>query len=253
MKWYKRDPSAALAGMIGLTIEERGAYNTLLDLLYDRDLDVTDEIVTRALCCRPQVWRRLRASLIAKGKVRVKDDGKLTANRVETEVQTARKLISNMSELGKVSAEKRRQNKDSSPTGPLVTTTTTSTTREEREEKMPRKRGRPKVPLPDNWHPAEELSSDDLFELERFKNHARANDRRCADWFAAWRNWKTSPYRKGGQNGRNGTDGADRKSDFRSALAKLREYADDAGTSEEMRESGGSVAGLLPDGRRARS
>ena len=32
LKWYKRDPRAALVGMSCLTLEERGAHNTILDL-----------------------------------------------------------------------------------------------------------------------------------------------------------------------------------------------------------------------------
>lgn len=76
--------------MIGLTVEERGAYYTLMDLQYARapHNDVTDELVVKALAVRPQVWRRLKASLMAKGKVH-ETDGKLTANRVETEVKLA--------------------------------------------------------------------------------------------------------------------------------------------------------------------
>jgi len=37
VRWYKRDPNAALTGMAGLTLEERGAYNTILDLIYAND------------------------------------------------------------------------------------------------------------------------------------------------------------------------------------------------------------------------
>jgi uncharacterized protein YdaU (DUF1376 family) len=97
MKWYKRDPAAALEGMIGLSGEERGYYNTLLDLLYARSPHgtVTDELVIKAAGERPQVWRRVKAMLIAKGKVR-ETDGKLTANRVETEVKLARNRMDNM-------------------------------------------------------------------------------------------------------------------------------------------------------------
>lgn len=95
MKWYKRDPDAALAGMIGLTLEERAIYNTVIDLLYSRDGDLPteDEFFARACGCRPQLWRRVRDSLIAKGKLHYKTDGKLTANRVENELKTASKLI----------------------------------------------------------------------------------------------------------------------------------------------------------------
>ena len=32
--WYKRDIRAAIAGMTHLTLEERGAYNTIIDHQY---------------------------------------------------------------------------------------------------------------------------------------------------------------------------------------------------------------------------
>ena len=41
-------------------------------------------------------------------------------------------------------------------------------------------------------------------ELIRFRDHAAANDRRQADWHAAWRNWVSSPFnatKNGGTNG----------------------------------------------------
>lgn len=118
MKWYKRDPLAALEGMTELTLEEGGAYNIVIDLLYarDGDLPVDDAFFAKALRCRPQVWRRVRDSLITKGKLHYKTDGKLTANRVETELQSAAKLIANMSHLGEVSAQKRNKNKGDPPT-----------------------------------------------------------------------------------------------------------------------------------------
>ncbi len=111
MKWYKRDPDAALSGMIGLSLEERAVYNTVIDLLYSRDgeLPTDDTFFSRACECRPQVWRRVRDALIAKGKLHYRDDGKLTANRVEKELQTARKLITKMADLGRVSSEKRNE------------------------------------------------------------------------------------------------------------------------------------------------
>jgi Protein of unknown function (DUF1376). len=94
MKWVKFDPAAFNDGVIGLSFEERGAYITLISLQYARApaIQVTDELVIRAAACRPQVWRRIKKSLITKGKVR-ETDGKLTANRVEDEVKTALKLM----------------------------------------------------------------------------------------------------------------------------------------------------------------
>jgi hypothetical protein len=46
------------------------------------------------------------------------------------------------------------------------------------------------------WTP-DKLSS----ELARFVDHARANNRKQADWHAAWRNWVTSPFQAPKANG----------------------------------------------------
>jgi Helix-turn-helix domain len=61
------------------------------------------------------------------------------------------------------------------------------------------KRRKPETPLPDNWTPSiasmdkakrRSLSDADISrELEKFRNHARQNDRRCRDWDAAADNW----------------------------------------------------------------
>jgi hypothetical protein len=61
-----------------------------------------------------------------------------------------------------------------------------------------------KQPLPENWNPI--IAEADAAELQRFKDYARANSKLYADWDAAWRNWKTSPYRKSnaGQSNGNG-------------------------------------------------
>src|SRR5512139_3628343 len=73
LKWYPRDPRAALSGMMKLTLEECGAYNKVLDLIYLRQgklVDDPDEIC-RWLNCKPRVWKRIRAKLMNLGKLYV--------------------------------------------------------------------------------------------------------------------------------------------------------------------------------------
>jgi uncharacterized protein YdaU (DUF1376 family) len=96
MKFYKRDPDAALAGMNELTLEERGAYNTLLDWLYSRDNLVpdNDDTIARVLGCQKRRWLRIKARLIAKCKIRI-EAGMLNANRVTETIQTANELSFN--------------------------------------------------------------------------------------------------------------------------------------------------------------
>lgn len=72
--WYKRDPVAALDGMRVLSLEERGAYNTVLDLIYSRDGNLPDD--DRFICgwlgVDLRIWKRIKARLIALGKLYVR-------------------------------------------------------------------------------------------------------------------------------------------------------------------------------------
>lgn len=71
LKWHKRDHNAALQGMMTLTLEERGAYNTVLDLMYAHDgrLPDNDDEICSWLRVDIRRWRRIRKRLIEKGKL----------------------------------------------------------------------------------------------------------------------------------------------------------------------------------------
>jgi hypothetical protein len=71
VKWYKRDPNAALTGMASLTLEERGAYNTILDLIYAHDGAIDDDhkFIAGGLRVDLRVWKRIRQRLIEGGKL----------------------------------------------------------------------------------------------------------------------------------------------------------------------------------------
>lgn len=73
LKWYKRDPNAALHGMIGMTLEERGAYNTILDIIYAHDGAVDDDVAKIAAMSGidKRIWARLRTRLLELGKIYV--------------------------------------------------------------------------------------------------------------------------------------------------------------------------------------
>lgn len=90
MKFYKRDPDRALAGMSELTLKQRGAYNSLIDLLYARDGDVPDDDVrvAKMITCHWREWATLKRQLIELGKVRV-EGGKILANRVQETLKEA--------------------------------------------------------------------------------------------------------------------------------------------------------------------
>jgi uncharacterized protein YdaU (DUF1376 family) len=90
LKWYQRDPHAALAGMNQLTLEERGAYNTVLDLIYMADGALPDEpaAVCRWLGTNSRRWRRIRSTLIKKQKLYVLG-GCLRNERADRVIATA--------------------------------------------------------------------------------------------------------------------------------------------------------------------
>ena len=117
IKWYKRDPDAALAGMMSLSLEERGAYNTVLDLIYSRadKLPDDDAFICGFLKCDPRVWKRLKDRLISAGKLYV-EDGLIRNKRASYEVTYAVSRALLVSELnrskGIKSGDVRRQNKD---------------------------------------------------------------------------------------------------------------------------------------------
>ena len=104
LKWYKRDPRAALAGMMKLTLEECGAYNKILDLIYLRGGMLADdsEEICRWLNCKPRIWKRIRAKLINLEKIYV-HAGCLHNERADDEIVKYTRKV----DLGTQNADKR--------------------------------------------------------------------------------------------------------------------------------------------------
>jgi uncharacterized protein YdaU (DUF1376 family) len=136
IRWYKRDPDAALSGMMGLTLEERGAYNTVLDLLYSRAgyLPDDDRFICGWLRCDPRIWRRIKQRLVDLKKL-VIESGQITNYRATSEITMALHRLEDAAEAGRSSARRRacvsKENNDIAPTtvektDQLTTTTTTS-------------------------------------------------------------------------------------------------------------------------------
>lgn len=71
LAWYKRNPADAINGMVGLTFEEQGFYNALLDNMYLEGGGLRDDpqFMGRLLRCNPRTYVKLRDRLIAAGKI----------------------------------------------------------------------------------------------------------------------------------------------------------------------------------------
>lgn len=142
MKFYKRDPDRALAGMAELTLKQRGAYNSLLDLLYSRDGDVpdNDERVARMMTCHRREWAAVKKELIALEKIWV-EDGKLRAKRVQETINEASKFSQDQSDRASNGWQKRKKYNDikdaDMPHGNALTPTDTPTPIKKEEEIRP--------------------------------------------------------------------------------------------------------------------
>lgn len=103
--WYKRYPEDALAGMMGLSLEERGAYNSVLDLIYTRDgrLPDDDRFIAGWLGCDVRVWKRIKTRLVELGKL-YSAGGVLSNRRADEEVVTALARVGSARDAGKASA-----------------------------------------------------------------------------------------------------------------------------------------------------
>lgn len=106
--WYKRYPEDALSGMMGLSLEERGAYNSVLDLIYTRDgkLPDDDRFIAGWLGCDVRVWKRIRGRLIDLEKL-YSVGGFLRNRRADEEVLTALSRVGSARDAGKASARSR--------------------------------------------------------------------------------------------------------------------------------------------------
>lgn len=117
LSWYKRDPVAALEGMSNLTMEERGAYNTLLDLIYARGgaVDDDDRFIAGWQRCDVRVWRRIRARLIDLEKIYVLD-GSLRNSKADAVVDEALAKGASVTNANRIKGQKsgaaRRRIKD---------------------------------------------------------------------------------------------------------------------------------------------
>ena len=91
MKFYSRFPDNFMSGTAELTLEQIGAYTLLIDLLYSRDGIVPDNDVAVAHMIHrdPRTWRAMKKQLMAAGKVRITNEGLLTANGVDAGLSRA--------------------------------------------------------------------------------------------------------------------------------------------------------------------
>jgi uncharacterized protein YdaU (DUF1376 family) len=104
-RWHPREHRKALDGMLMLTLEERGAYNTCLDLIYDREAPIPDDArwLSGWMGVSPRKWAKLRAALIIKAKlyeIVLNGEPCLMNQRAAIEIENQSKRSRELSENG---------------------------------------------------------------------------------------------------------------------------------------------------------
>lgn len=85
--WYKRNPRDFYEATRALSLEERGAYSDIIDLLYMHDGSIPDDAkwLSHALHISTRKWAPIRAALLKAGKVQIVN-GQIVNGRVSDEL-----------------------------------------------------------------------------------------------------------------------------------------------------------------------
>jgi uncharacterized protein YdaU (DUF1376 family) len=110
--WYKRYPADFIGGTMHLSLEEKGAYSIVLDLMYGTGGPIEDDAqrIARVAGCSTKRWNIIRSRLITLGKLHALD-GKLSNQRAENQMKTEDKERENLSENGAKGGQKTAQNR----------------------------------------------------------------------------------------------------------------------------------------------
>lgn len=228
--WYKRYPKDFIMGSLGMTLEEKGAYSMLLDLIYEHGKPIADEprYISGVLGCSVKKWKTIREKLISLEKITV-ENGVISNFRANLELENSAKLhsklVENGAKGGKKTAKKlqepsKNNDVDKAPLKPTCATQKPDTEKKEvKEDKSssPSQRAQ-KIGLQDlsvyhiaDWlakkrSEGKYLSHDETFIVEYFKNYCESKGKRYDDYVAALRNafeWDLCQPR-GGSNANTG-------------------------------------------------
>ncbi|MGV1912069.1 YdaU family protein [Agrobacterium vitis] len=121
LAYHRRYHAEALEGFRGLTLEQRGAYQTILDLIYDNGgpLEYRERWLAGQLNCSVRKARSLVTDLVELGKLYVSDDHMIANRRADIELLDARAVYDATSRAAAEREERKRATKhtDFAPAG----------------------------------------------------------------------------------------------------------------------------------------
>lgn len=109
--WYRRFGADFIAGTLNLTLEQKGAYSLVLDLIYDRGGPIPDDdrYIAGVCGCSIRKWASIKSVLVSSGKI-ILVDGRITNRRAEDEIEIRSKKARKLAENGAKGGEKRAEN-----------------------------------------------------------------------------------------------------------------------------------------------
>lgn len=211
--YYRHYPSNWLGGVIALSAEHRGVYDTLLNLMYDRWQPVRHDPKELARICGVSSVRRFNAlfvRLVELGKVTL-DGGLISNARFEKERArrakdgegSGEKSAKLRKSSGKVLQKNGPQNEPTlfennglgQETDPH--TRVQSPDAKDQKERYTRPSGQHRIP--EDWYPSEDgytYAADHGYDrpaaeamFRKFTDHHRAKGTRWANWDLVWQNW----------------------------------------------------------------
>lgn len=101
LAYYKRFPRDFLEGTIGMTLEEKGAYAIILDLIFATDGRLKDDAnyIAGNLGCSVRKWNSIREKLVALGKLSC-DLGIISNSRADKILDEQRSFVDKQRENG---------------------------------------------------------------------------------------------------------------------------------------------------------
>ncbi len=123
MPYHRRYHQDALQGYRKLSLEERGAYTTILDLIYDEGgpIENNERWLAGELNCSLRKAKALLESLLTMRKLFINTQGKISNHRAEAELENSLKISRKRSEVAskpraKGDDDRKFRNKISQPT-----------------------------------------------------------------------------------------------------------------------------------------
>ncbi|MGV2135164.1 DUF1376 domain-containing protein [Agrobacterium vitis] len=113
LAYHRRYHAEALEGFRGLTLEQRGAYQTILDLIYDNGgpLEYRERWLAGQLNCSVRKARSLVTDLVELGKLYMSDDHMIANRRADIELLDARAVYDATSRAAAEREERKRATK----------------------------------------------------------------------------------------------------------------------------------------------